>query len=381
MIVISAKAGFWHDAAMRDDSVRMVVLAAFRGANLLDIAGPAQVFTSASEILAGQYGCKGAYRVNVVSVSGGLVETTSGIGLMSERAGSFKPGRIDTLLVSGGIGSETAGSDTRLVVWLRSAKTRVRRFGSVCTGAFVLAGAGMLDGRRAATHWAYCDRLQAEYPAVKVERDAIFVHDGGIWTSAGITSGIDLALAMVEEDWGRDLALLVSRRLVLFLKREGGQAQFSLPLQAQVAAGRLQGLLERVAKNPAESHSVRMLAARAGMGERTLHRLFRKATGRTPADWVERMRLEAARRRLEESDELMGEIAANTGFGQADTMRRAFLRQLGVGPSAYRARFKRDRPPISPATSFALHDRVRNLQADRLNRSAGREKVPITCAK
>lgn len=347
---------------MGKSASRPVVLVALPGANLLDIAGPAQVFTSAAEILEGSSGRKGAYVVTLVSISGGLVGTTSGIQLMSHPTRTWRSRSIDTLLVSGGTGSENAAPDGPLAAWLHAVRPRVRRIGSICTGAFVLAAAGMLGGRRAATHWAYCDRLQSEYPDVNVERDAIFIEDGGIWSSAGITSGIDLALAMVEEDWGRDLALLVSRRLVLFLKRSGGQAQFSMPLQTQTAGGRLSGLLEAIAKHPAGNHRVSQLAARAGMGERTLHRLFHATTGRTPGEWVEQTRLEAARHLLEDSDELLEEIASETGFGLPDTMRRVFLRRLGVSPSAYRERFRRGRTPISPALHFALKDKAGTIE-------------------
>jgi transcriptional regulator GlxA family with amidase domain len=342
---------------MEGHSPRRLALVALPGANLLDVAGPAQVFTSASELLEESNGRKKSYCVEVVSISGGLVETTSGIQLMSQPAKMWGPRKVDTLLISGGIGSENSASNAELATWLNAVRPRVRRIGSICTGAFVLAAAGMLEGRRAATHWAYCDRLQSEYPNVRVERDAIFLLDGGIWTSAGITSGIDLALAMVEEYWGRDLALQVSRRLVLFLKRTGGQAQFSVPLQTQAVEGRLSAVLEEVAINPAGNHGVSQLAALAGVGERTLHRLFRTTTGRTPGDWVEQTRLEAARRSLEESDELLESIASKSGFGLADTMRRAFLRRLGVSPSAYRERFRRRSVPISPALHFALKNR------------------------
>ncbi len=204
--------------------MRRIVIVVFPGVNLLDVAGPAQVFTTASEMLADSdpNACR-AYQIALVSVSGGLVATTSGLEINSDPINAGETETIDTLLISGGDGAEgSGGSDARLLSWLRAVRPKLRRLGSVCTGAFVLANAGLLDGRRAATHWGYCDKLQANFPAIEVERDAIFVEDRGIWSSAGITSGIDLALAMVEEDWGRELALLVSRRLVVFLKRSGG---------------------------------------------------------------------------------------------------------------------------------------------------------------
>jgi transcriptional regulator GlxA family with amidase domain len=337
--------------------VREIVILIFPGVNILDVAGPAQVFTSAAELqAASQPGSEASYQVRLVSLAGGLIETTSGIELQSRSIESIARGSVDTLLIAGGHGSETAGGDPRVAAWLRAMQPKVRRLGSICTGAFVLALAGLADGRRLATHWAYCERLQAEHPGVAVERDAIFIEDGGIWSSAGITSGLDLALAMVEEDWGRELALLVSRRLVVFLKRSGGQSQFSMPLQAQTAEGPFANLVKWVAENPAADHRVERLAARANVSARTLHRAFRSAFRCTPAEWVVTMRLEAARRRLEGSNELLERVAEKSGFPSGDAMRRSFLRQLGVTPSAYRERFHHPGRPSSPALQLALHD-------------------------
>jgi transcriptional regulator GlxA family with amidase domain len=337
-------------------ATREVVLVVFPGVNLLDVAGPAQVFTTASEILADTaHETTGAYGVRLVSAAGGLMETTSGIELNTQSLKQGGSTKIDTLLVSGGHGSETAGSNQQLVSWLRAARSKVRRFGSICTGAFVLAGAGLLEGKRAATHWAYCDRLEASYPGIQVERDAIFIQDGGIWTSAGITSGMDLALAMVEEDWGRELALLVSRRLVVFLKRSGGQSQFSVPLQAQAVEGRLTDVVRWVVNHPAADLSVESLAARACVSQRTLHRLFLETFATSPAEWVERTRLEAARQRLEGGDDLLEQVADAVGFASADTMRRVFLRRLGVSPSDYRDRFRLQSATSPDALQVALH--------------------------
>jgi transcriptional regulator GlxA family with amidase domain len=335
--------------------VREIQILVFPGANLLDVAGPAQVFTSAAE-LNPQARAAPCYRVVLVSGQGGLIETTSGVELRSRSIGEVGTEGIDTLLVAGGHGSERAGDDPRITAWLQTMRTRVRRVGSICTGAFVLARAGLADGRRLATHWAYCDRLQARHPAVTVERDAIFIEDGGLWSTAGITSGLDLALAMVEEDWGRELALLVSRQLVVFLKRSGGQSQFSVPLQIQGAEGPLADLVKWVAENPAADHRVETLAERGNFSPRTLHRLFRSRFGRSPADWVAAMRLEAARRRLEGSGERLERVAEKTGFGSADAMRRAFLRHIGVTPSLYRERFRRESGASPPAVQLALHD-------------------------
>lgn len=335
--------------------MRQIVLVSFPGVNLLDVAGPTQVFTSAAEILTQSGQCEdGGYRVRLVSADGGLVETTSGLKLAADPIAGCRPGDIDTLLISGGHGSENAGANARLIAWLRAARPKVRRLGSICTGAFVLAASGLLNGRRAATHWAYCDRLKANYPQIDVDGDAIFVEDGGIWTSAGITSGMDLALAMLEEDWGRELALLVSRRLVLYLKRSGGQSQFSVPLQAQTAEGPIAKLVKRVVEHPADDHSVENLASHAGMSERTLYRLFHESFGRTPAEWVKQMRIESARTRLEETRDSIDDVAAKSGFPSGDTMRRVFLRHLGVSPSDYREQFQRTGAPPSAALQLSL---------------------------
>ena len=343
--------------------MRKIAIVIFPNVNLLDVAGPAQVFTTAREQLV-EAGEGEGYSVELFSVSGGLIPTTSGLELNSRPLAAMTDG-IDTLLISGGHGAEAAGADTILVAWLNAIRPKIRRLGSICTGAFVLAGAGLLEGKRAATHWAYCDRLQADYPDIEVERDAIFVQDGGIWTSAGITSGMDLALAMLEEDHGRELALLVSRRLVIYLKRSGGQSQFSVPLQAQAAEGPLADLLKWIAQNPGADLRVEQLAARAGVTERTLHRMFLMDLGHTPARWVERARLETARRLLESTSEQLQQVAVKVGFGSADRMRRTFLRELGIGPSTYRERFHRDHPASSPHLQAYLHEHPQAQPLDR----------------
>jgi transcriptional regulator GlxA family with amidase domain len=341
--------------------MRQIVILVFPGVNLLDVAGPAQVFTSASELHADTYPqVDPLYRVTVASRSGGLVATTSGIELQSRPIGELSNIRIDTLLIAGGHGSEAAGEDDVTAKWLRTASGKVRRLGSICTGAFVLAQAGLARGRRLATHWAYCDRLHEKHPDVAVERDAIFIEDGGLWSSAGITSGLDLALAMVEEDFGRELALMVARRLVVFLKRPGGQSQFSIPLQAQTTQGPLADLVTWVSHNPAGDHRIETLAERTHTSPRTLHRMFQEAFGRSPAQWVTAMRIEAARRKLEETEEPLVVVAANSGLASADSMRRVFVRHLGVSPSDYRERFRRESPSSSIAFQHALHSPTRD---------------------
>lgn len=336
--------------------MRNIVILVFPGTNLLDVSGPAQVFTSATELhRAANPGEKAAYTVTLASLNGGLVETTSGIELNSSPVSELSVSDIDTLLVAGGHGSEAAGNDSGIATWLRQVRTHVRRLGSVCTGAFVLAAAGLAEGKRLATHWAYCDRLESKYPGIDVERDAIFIEDGGVWSSAGITSGLDLALAMVEQDHGRDLALMVARQLVVFLKRPGGQSQFSVPLEAQSAEGPLAELAATVTKDPAGDHRVEMLAERSNMSVRTLHRTFKDSFGRPPGQWVAALRIECARRMLEQTEQSLDQIAAGTGLGSADSMRRAFLRQLGVTPSEYRHRFRREPAHGSTAVQHALH--------------------------
>jgi transcriptional regulator GlxA family with amidase domain len=336
--------------------MRNVVILVFPGANLLDVAGPAQVFTSAAELhYAANPGEKSAYGVTLVSLQGGLIQTTSGIELNSSSLSEICGKDIDTLLIAGGHGSEAAGNEPIIAAWLREMRAHIRRLGSICTGAFILAAAGLAEGKRLATHWAYCDRLASEHPEINVERDAIFVEDGGLWSSAGITSGVDLALAMVEQDHGGDLALMIARQLVVFLKRPGGQSQFSIPLEVQSVKGPLAELAGSVTGNPAGDHRIETLAERGNMSARTLHRMFKDSFGRPPGQWVAALRIECARRILEQSDDPLDQIAAETGLGSGDSMRRLFLRQLGVTPSEYRQRFRREPASPSPAVQHALH--------------------------
>ena len=234
---------------------------------------------------------------------------------------------------------EQAASDALLVDWLRDRAGRVRRVGSVCSGAFLLAEAGVLDGRRAVTHWFFCADLARRFPAVRVEADPIFVRDGSVWTSAGITAGIDLALALVQEDLGRSIALAVARYLVVFLKRPGGQAQFSTALSLQMAEDRFGMLHDWIAEHLTEDLSLRALAREAAMSERSFSRHYAEATGLTPARAVEHLRVEAARRLLSDSQLPVKRIAQRCGFGSEETMRRSFQRLLSVAPQDYRARF------------------------------------------
>jgi transcriptional regulator GlxA family with amidase domain len=248
-------------------------------------------------------------------------------------------GPIDTLIVAGGAGVDAACRDRRLIAWIARASKRTRRTCSVCTGAFLLAEAGLLAGRRATTHWSACADLAARYPDIDVDPDAIYVQDGAVWSSAGITAGIDLALALVEGDLGRSLAMRVARRLVVFLKRPGGQSQFSALLEAQTADDGFAALHEWMAANLAGDLSVERLADQAAMSPRNFARVYAAKFGTTPAKAVEAMRVEAARRALEDSDRQIDEVARRCGFGDEETMRRAFQRRLGVNPRDYRRRF------------------------------------------
>ena len=321
--------------------MRSVVIVAFDQAQLLDIAGPLQVFASARE-LAMHRGLPDPYQTTVVSPAGGAVATSSGLKVETEPFALFG-GAIDTLIIAGGPGSRRAQHHDGLVRWIRAEAGGARRVCSVCTGAFVLGAAGLLDGKRTATHWAAAAALQRTYPEARVDPDPIFLRDGKLWTSAGVTAGIDLALALVEADLGRALALAVAQHLVVFLKRPGGQSQFSAVLQSQTRDdGSFARLHDFMAQHLGGDLRVETLAAEAGMSPRTFARLYRARTGTTPAKTVERLRLETARRALEDGPAPLAAIAHECGFGDEERMRRAFLRRLGVPPHQYRQRFSRE---------------------------------------
>jgi len=317
--------------------IRAIEMLAFRSAQLLDVTGPLQVFASANDAVV-QSGGTPPYAFTVVASGGGSVMTSAGLGLAVKRLPRVGE-RVDTLIVAGGPGVEAAASDPVLLEWLRRRAKRARRIASVCTGAFLLAAAGVLDGRRAATHWSVCDELARRYPDVRVESDPIFVHDGAVWTSAGVTAGIDLALALVEEDLGRTMALAVARYLVVFLKRPGGQAQFSAALSLQTADDEFGALHEWIGRHLADDLSLPVLARQARMSERSFSRHYVRATGMTPGRAVERLRVEAARRLLSESRLPVKRISQRCGFGSEETMRRSFQRVLAASPQDYRARF------------------------------------------
>ena len=314
---------------------QLVSFVIYPDALLLDLAGPLQVFEIANETRA----VRGlAYRIAVGSKMGGLVRTSSGLEVMTVALDTLSPS--DTVVVVGGLGAQAAANDPVLYGWMANQAALARRVCSVCTGAFVLAAAGLLERRRAATHWAWCSLLKDQFPSIMVMPDAIHVQDGQVWTSAGATAGIDLALALVEADCGRREAMRIARELVVFLKRSGGQTQYSVPLRLQADDdGSFDGLHDWIQAHLAEDLRVETLASAAGMSPRTFARLYTARTGRTPAKMVESLRMEAARRALEDTRFSIKEIALKCGFLEEERMRRCFRRSLGVNPQNYRDRF------------------------------------------
>jgi transcriptional regulator GlxA family with amidase domain len=315
--------------------MRRVVIVAFPGVQTLDVTGPAEVFRAASLIH------PPGYEVTVAATQEGPLSTSTVSFVPDARLDQCK-GPIHTLIVAGGTGTRRAEEHPWLIDWIAEAAGRSRRVASVCTGAFLLAKARLLDGRRATTHWASCGDLATRYPAVTVEPDPIFVRDGNVATSAGVSAGMDLALALVEEDLGRNVALEAARWLVVFLQRPGGQAQFGAQLAAQVAdRAPLRELQAWIPDHLDQDLSVPALARRACMSDRNFARAFRRETGLTPGAYVENARIERARIALETGDLGVEAVARQAGFGTVETMRRAFRRQVGVSPVEYRTRFRR----------------------------------------
>jgi transcriptional regulator GlxA family with amidase domain len=327
--------------AGRRSGTRRVAIVTFDGAQSLDVTGPLEAFSMASAAACERMpGIAPPYAIEVLAARPGAVRMGSGLRLVADRAWQRVRGGVDTLVVAGG-DVRAAAADLRLRRWLRAMAPRVRRLASVCSGAFILAEAGLLDGRRATTHWLGVPLLQRRYPRITVEPDAIFVRDGSVFTSAGVTAGIDLALAMIEQDLGRPIALAVARRLVVFLKRPGGQSQFSSHLAAQeVGPDALRDLSAWIVEHLDHDLSIERLAARAAMSPRHFARVFRHETGCTPAKYVERARVDAARRLLEDGNGGLEGVAARCGFGSGEQMRRTFLRHVGVVPIEYRRRFQ-----------------------------------------
>jgi transcriptional regulator GlxA family with amidase domain len=308
---------------------------AFANVQLLDVTGPLQVFASANDI-ARQQGRPAPYAPTVIASGGGAVNSSAGLALVAE---PLPQQASDTVIIAGGWGVYAAAEDATLVSWVREHASGCRRVASVCTGAFLLAASGWLDGRRVVTHWTRCEQLARQHPRLQVEPNPIFINDGPVWTSAGVTAGIDLALAMVEDDLGRDMALEVARQLVVFLKRPGGQSQFSVTLALQKQGNRFDDLHAWIAENLTCDLGIPTLAEQAGMSERSFVRHYRADTGQTPARAIELIRVETARRLLSDTGLPIKRVAANCGFGSEETLRRSFLRAMGVTPQAYRERF------------------------------------------
>lgn len=319
---------------------RTTVIVVYPGFQALDLVGPHEVLAAAG------------VEVAIAACAPGAVASESGLAIQAEVAlGSLAPRELDTVIVVGGDGIDAACADPALTDWLRATGAGARRVASVCTGAFLLAAAGLLDGRRATTHWAHAATLAARHPAVRVEPDRIHVRDGHVWTSAGVTAGIDLALALVEEDAGAELAQDIARRLVLALRRTGGQSQYATAVwRDPVSPGPVRVALDRIHAAPGADLGVAALARHAHLSERHFQRLFTAQVGIPPRRYVERARVEAARRQLEATPDGIEAIARDAGFGTAESMRRAFDRELGVTPSEYRARFALAPAPTRGAT-------------------------------
>ncbi|WLH75712.1 DJ-1/PfpI family protein [Pseudomonas fluorescens] len=316
---------------------RIIHVLAFDNAQVLDVTGPLQVFASTND-LARQRGLPLPYAASVIAAQTTPVMTSAGLALLAEPLPAADT-PCDTLVIAGGWGVYGAAEDAELVAWVKQKAQHTRRMASVCTGAFLLAASGLLDGCRVATHWTRCEELARKYPLLTVESNPIFIQQGAVWTSAGVTAGIDLCLALVEEDLGRAVALEVARHLVVFLKRPGGQSQFSAALSLQKGDTRFADLHAWIADNLSLDLNIPTLAAQAGMSERSFVRHYRAETGQTPARAVELIRVDAARRQLADSTASVKRIAVQCGFGCEETLRRSFLRALDVTPQAYRERF------------------------------------------
>jgi len=344
---------------------RRVLIVAPPGSQILDVVGPFQIFVRAAELLARNgHAPADNYSVEVITTSrGNGIKTNCGLTLYGNRNFRSVRGHVDTMLVAGGSETENPPENERLFRWLGKMASEARRFGSICTGTLLLAEAGLLNGKRVTTHWKWCAELARRCPQVTVEPDPIFVRDGNLYTSAGVTAGMDLALALVEEDFGSSLALEVARELVLYLRRPGGQSQFSAALSLQMTDRQPFRELEFwVLGRLAKDLSIPILAERVAMSPRNFARSFRREMGLTPARFVERLRVETARRRLEESRHYLKEIAAECGFGSADVMRRVFQRLLNTAPSKYRSHFKRNPSAIRAPDPVV---KVQNLKSRR----------------
>ncbi len=315
-----------------------VTIVCLPGLQPLDIVGPHEVFAGVGTLCRSRGIEDTGYDVRLAAATPGPFATQSGLSLVATQPLPTEP--TGTIVIPGGDGARSAARDEGLLAWVRRAARRVDRVASVCTGAFVLAAAGVLDGRRATTHWARTRQLADMYPLVEVEPDQLFVRDGKFWSSAGVTAGIDLALAIVEEDHGPEVAQTVARWLVMFVRRPGGQSQFAGPVWSEPAPpGPVRSAQELIIAEPAGDHRVPVLADHVGMSPRHFSREFTRLVGASPGRYVEQVRVEAARRLLESEDASVTAVARRCGFGTAETMRQAFVRRVGASPDEYRRRF------------------------------------------
>jgi len=338
--------------------MRTVLVVVFDGVQSLDVTGPLEVFAGANSWQDRRTGRPAEYDLRTASLGGRTVRTSSGLRLLPDEDLRDIDHAPDVLIVPGGEG--TRQPDPELVAWLRAHGRQAKRLVSVCTGAFLLAEAGLLTGRTVTTHWERCDDLAAQYPDVTVDPDPIFIKDRDLATSAGVTAGIDLALALVEDDLGREAALAVARQLVVFLRRPGSQSQFSAQLSAQVAERQpLREVQQWIAEHPAADLSVEALAERASLSPRQFARAFAAETGLPPGRYVDLARLEAARRHLEDTAAGVEQAARACGYGTPEAMRRAFVRALGVSPAEYRRRF---RPTTTTTTAPTINQQTINQQ-------------------
>lgn len=319
---------------------RTVVILGFEGVQALDLVGPFDVFTAATACLTAAGRSRDGYDVSVVSPGGGSIKTGTGLELVAHPLPE-DGAALDTVVLPGGFGSDDARRDPEVIAWIRRVAKTSRRVVSVCNGALLAAEAGLLDGCPATTHWAFAGQLAREYPAVLVDPEPIFVRSSEtVWTAAGVTAGIDLALALVEDDHGTEIAQTVARWLVLYLRRPGGQTQFAAPVwMPRARRAPIRAVQEAIESDPGGAHAIADLARRAAMSPRHFTRLFTEEVGEAPGAYVERIRTDAARRQLEETDDTVTVIAARCGFGTSETMRRNFIRRMGISPDQYRRSF------------------------------------------
>jgi len=318
----------------RKERERKVVILGFPGVQALDLVGPFDVFTSASQLR------NGAYKVVLASAGGQPVSTGTGLAFQATTLPDpTEP--VDTVVLPGGAGVDDARANADVMAWIRGVAPTARRIVSVCTGAFLAAQSGLLDGRRATTHWAFARRMQEEFPAVEVDPEPIFVRSSEkVWTAAGVSAGIDLALSLVEDDLGTEVAQTVARWMVIYLRRPGGQTQFAAPVwMPRARRAPIRDVQEAIEAEPGGPHNVTELARRAALSPRHFTRVFTDEVGEAPGAYVERIRTDAARRQLEETDDTVVAIAGRCGFGTAETMRRNFIRRIGVSPDQYRKTF------------------------------------------